>query len=349
LNLESQLLFFFSALGAFNGLFLSLYFAFFTKSKSKALYFLSALLFVISLRVGKSVFFFFYPGTSSLFIQIGLTACFLIGPFLYLYTNKTLHPDRLTRNHWLWHIIPVIVLMAIVGYLYPYRENWKLWRLRSGGILAIILLVQWSTYMFVTLFLSRNLILKLFSKQEKLSSQSVWLLNVVFGNLIIWLAYRISSYTSYIVGAISFSFTLYLSIVLWLFRKNKASIFEQKVKYSNKKLKDAEATQIEEGLNKMMLQESYKNPKLKLSDLAKELDVSSHSLSQYLNDNLQKNFAKYINEYRVKDAEEMLKKNKVLTIEAIGNECGFKSNSSFYAAFKAVNGMTPAQFKKSNS
>ena len=70
MRVEESLLFFFSAIGAFNGFFLSAYFAFFVKHKSAANYFLSALLLMVSIRVTKSVFLVFYPDISSLFVQL---------------------------------------------------------------------------------------------------------------------------------------------------------------------------------------------------------------------------------------------------------------------------------------
>jgi len=60
-------------------------------------------------------------------------------------------------------------------------------------------------------------------------------------------------------------------------------------------------------------------------------------------------FSNYINTHRVKTATQLIQTNTLLTLEAIGNECGFKSNSSFYIAFKKNQGMTPSQFKKSLS
>ena len=349
MNFENQILFFFSALGAFNGLFLSFYFTFSIKNKSKITYFLAALLFVISVRVTKSVFFTFYQGTSSLFIQIGLTACFLIGPLLYFYTKATVKPDSLKGNNWLWHIIPILIFMTVVGILYPYREHWQLWRFITGGIFGVILLIQWSAYVFISMYLVRDTFKALFTKKDKLTNQKIWLLNVVIGNVLIWLFYHISYYTSYIVGAISFSFTLYLSLALWFFRKKKSSIFEPQVKYANKKIERSEAKQISEGLQLLIENERHKDATLKLKDVALELGISTHSLSQYLNDNLEKSFATFINEHRVHAAAKMLEINNLLTIEAIGNECGFRSNSTFYGAFKAIKGITPAQFKKSFS
>ncbi|GMN10664.1 hypothetical protein MTsPCn9_23610 [Croceitalea sp. MTPC9] len=92
--------------------------------------------------------------------------------------------------------------------------------------------------------------------------------------------------------------------------------------------------------------ELYKNPDLKLSDVAKEINISPHFLSQFLNDNLGKGFSLFLNEYRIEAAEKMLWSNQHLTLEAIGQECGFKSNSTFYSAFKKIKGLTPAKFKR---
>ena len=60
----NQLLFFFSALGAFNGFLLALYVAFHAKKKIFANYFLALLLLVLSIRIIKSVFFYFNPQLS---------------------------------------------------------------------------------------------------------------------------------------------------------------------------------------------------------------------------------------------------------------------------------------------
>ncbi|MEG1022929.1 MAG: AraC family transcriptional regulator, partial [Flavobacterium sp.] len=62
-----ELLFFFSALGAFNGIILSLYFFFFTKKKYLTNYFLGMLLFALSVRIAKSVFVYFHPELPKLY------------------------------------------------------------------------------------------------------------------------------------------------------------------------------------------------------------------------------------------------------------------------------------------
>jgi AraC-like DNA-binding protein len=348
MSFDKLVLFFFSAIGAFNGLFLSIYFAFFIKNRSRATYFLSALLFVISVRVTKSVFLIFVPGVSTVFIQVGLSACVLIGPFLYLYVKASVEEKESKKWTWLLHIVPLLIAMILIGIYYPYRQNYHLWRRVPPGIFGFSLVTIWSSYVLYSLYLIRGFLKKLFSKQLKLNSKEKWVLSVTIGNVIICLAYNTSQYTSYIVGAFSFSFVFYLMILLWFFRRNKNLAFlEKQEKYANKKIDKKEALSIEENLEKVIIEKQlFKNQSLKISDVAEELQMVPHLLSQFLNDNLGKSFTFYINEYRVREAEKMLKTADHLTLQAIGSECGFKSNSTFYATFKKVNGMTPAKFKK---
>ena len=60
------------------------------------------------------------------------------------------------------------------------------------------------------------------------------------------------------------------------------------------------------------------------------------------------NFVSFVNSYRIAEAKKLLlDPNKYnLTIEAIGNESGFKSKSAFNGAFKKITGMTPSAFVK---
>ncbi|MEM7084914.1 MAG: AraC family transcriptional regulator [Bacteroidota bacterium] len=349
MNFDQQLLFFFSALGAFNGLFLSLYFAFFIKNRSRATYFLSALIFVISVRVVKSVFLTFYPGTSGLFIQIGLTACFLIGPFLYIYVREVKR-QKIGPSSWLWllHVVPVILGMILIGYFFPYYENRRMWWRVPPGIFGSLLFSQWLLYIIFSGFIVRDSFRRLFRRKEKVTNQDFWVLNVVIGVGVIWLAYNTTQYTSYIVGALSFSFTLYLSLLIWVFKRRKsAQFFAQPVKYAHKRVSANEAVIIKTKLSDLFSKRAlYTNPNLKLKDVASAIEETPHALSEYLNDDLGKSFNEFINGFRVNAAKEMLQSSNHLTIEAIGNECGFKSNSTFYGAFKKDQGMTPAQFKK---
>lgn len=341
----NNLLFLLSAIGGLNGLFLSIYFAFFVKQKSTATYFLAALIAVISVRITKSAFLYFsYQSSIVWFIQIGLIACALIGPFLYLYVHSSSSKKEQKKWLWLLHVVPVITILIALFNIYPYERESTEW----GIIIGKGIYTQWLIYVGLSIYLIKEIIIKLFSKGEKLNNKELWLLNLVFGVAIIWIAYKTSWYTSYIVGALSFSFIFYISALLWILKRKQSGLFfETSAKYNNKTITNKEASAISKKLDKLFEEKKlFKNSSLKLNNLAKEIEVTPHQLSQYLNNNLNKSFNQFINEYRINEAKELIETNSQYTLEAIGYEAGFSSKSTFYATFKKIMGITPAAFKK---
>lgn len=97
--------------------------------------------------------------------------------------------------------------------------------------------------------------------------------------------------------------------------------------------------------------QAYKNPQLKLAQLAEQTQIASHHISQCLNQLLDKNFFEYINTYRVEAVKQQLRDNahQNFTLFAIASECGFNSQSSFYRIFKKITGETPKNFIDNNS
>ena len=339
MNFESQIIFFFSALGAFNGFLLSLYFAFTAKTKKFSNYFLAFLLLVLSIRIIKSVFFYFNRELSNVFIQIGLSACMLIGPFLFLYLKKYTEKQRI---NWAIHVIPFLIGISILGIFYPYVGHRKIW---SQWIVKGIYF-QWLVYIILSYKFIKPIIQKLKTK-DKLKNIDIWLLSIYFGVGFIWLGYNIGAYTSYIVGALSFSFVLYLIVLLLIFKSNKQpTFFEEKEKYKNKDIEDRVLGEIETGLSKIEDNELFLDQHITLAKIAGELGVPKHILSQYLNERLEKSFSTFINELRVEKAKELLHKKTNFTIEGIGYESGFKSKSTFFTAFKKNTGQTPSEYQK---
>jgi len=341
--LESQFLFFFSALGVFNALIISVYFFFYKKPKSLSNYFFGFLLLMLAIRVGKSVFFYFNPDLSGTFLQIGISACSFIGPALYFYLKSVIKPN--ITKEWIYHFLFLFVGIIVIGILYPWEHYPKLWYLYIFNIVYGI----WLLYLIASSFILRSTFKTLFSKTKKLSGLDFWLLSVFIGNLIIFIAYKTSEYTSYIVGALSFSFIFYLLFLLIHFNRKKISIFSPTLKYADKKIEVDEAKLLANNLEYLMESKNlYRDANLKLQDVAKELNMIPHRLSQLLNDNLNKSFTNYINSYRIDEAKKLIKNNSNFTLEAIGYECGFNSKSTFYTAFKKHSGLTPSQYKSKN-
>lgn len=89
---------------------------------------------------------------------------------------------------------------------------------------------------------------------------------------------------------------------------------------------------------------------LQQSDVAAELSISSRKLGELLAKHSNISFPSYVNSMRVAYAKLLLVKpdNSHLSLEAIGENAGFSSKSSFYTIFKKFTGVSPGDFQKNN-
>ena len=347
MEIGTQLLFFFSCLGVFNGFLVSMYFLFILKTKRAQNLFFGLLLLMLSIRIGKSVFHFFLDDLSKVILQIGLSTCFFIGPFLFFYTRSVLRQQTQILRKEVLHLLSLLVIILAIGLIYPYPKRPDLWNPEIvQGIYAV-----WLGYVVASGYLLRDLFPKLFLNTAQITIVQKWLL-VVFGtNVLICLVFNSILYfgfPSYILGPITFSLVFYgLAAFLLFFPKSKTIIEGKKHRYANKKINAREASMLKTKLQQLMVEKHlFKNPALKLPQVANALQVSPHLLSQFLNDNLSRSFSDFVNEYRVEAACKLLETEHNLTIEGIGLEVGFRSKSSFYSAFKKQYGTTPNQFSK---
>lgn len=345
MELSKGMFFFFSALGAFNGLLLSSYFIFFAKRRTVAHYFLGASLLVLSLRVGKSVLFYFDRDLPKIYLQIGLSACFFIGPMLYFFLKSGLNSVKSLPRSWSIHLLLLFLLITSGGIILPYQQHPWVW----NRVYVPIIYSEWAVYVAVSGILMKDVLRKVFFQRVEAKPYDLWLASIYLINVLIFAAFLWAFWGGlpYISAAITFSFALYLSIFILLNRKKNDDLFPNSARIAPKKWSDEEAklwlNQLEQLMDNKQL---FRNPNLKLQDLAQELRLSPHQLSQFLNDHLGKNFTQFINEYRIHEACKLLETDTLLSIEGIGDEVGFNSKSTFFSSFKKVKGLTPAKYRQ---
>ncbi|TKC12886.1 AraC family transcriptional regulator [Pedobacter polaris] len=351
MNLAQQILFFFSALGAFNGFIISIYLLSFKKSKSVTSYFLGLLLLALCLKIGKSFIFYFYPTLPGIYIEIGILGSSFVGPSLFYFIKSALEQNSKVSVLQKWTYLFWALAIVIPSIIIPFDSRPDIWNNYIGTIIS----VQFTVYILLSGWLLRNVFTRLFTAKEKISSTEKLLLSVFIGNVIIPATYKLSVFTFFngpcISGALFFSLILYLNVFLFISRRKTSNLFsnvQDSERYANKKIGGEQALTLTEKLKRIISeQELYKNPDLKLNDLAKKINISSHQLSQLLNDNLGKSFAAYINEYRINEACQLIATNNAIKLEAIGYEVGFNSKSTFYTAFKKLKNTTPTLYKES--
>ncbi len=103
--------------------------------------------------------------------------------------------------------------------------------------------------------------------------------------------------------------------------------------------------------NYMAKKKPYLDPDLNLPQLAGDLNIPSHYLSQVINQNTGHNFYDFINHYRIEEV-----KNRIVdpayqkySILGIAYDAGFNSKSAFNRVFKKITGQTPTHFKKQHA
>lgn len=347
MNIGHQILFFVSTLGAFNGVILSLYLFLIKKRRSTAVIFLYILLLSLSIRIGKSVFLYFNPSLPKIYLQIGLSACFLIGPSLYYFFRSAMAKATHIPHSWKWSWGIQAGILILGGMLVPYQTYPEIW----NNIIVYIIYSQWLIYLIATGFLLKSVLKTFFTMLSTLNDTEKFWVMLFLGNSIIYLAYLLSFASiingMYISGPVLFTLMLYLAIFFNL-SGTKFEVTETAVKTEKRKIAATDAVVWIERLENAILGKAlYKDPNLKLSDLAKAINISVHQLSQLLNDNIGKSFSTYINEYRIHEACRLINTNGHLTFEAIGYEVGYNSKSTFYAAFRKIKATTPALYKES--
>lgn len=332
--LSQHFLFFFAMLGAFNG-FAAASFLWWRARGQATQRWLALLILMVSVRTGKSVAFHFWPGIPKFVLQIGLTACVLIGPCLYFLVRSSqgnaAGPDRVDR----WHIAALLAIVAMVNVGLPYASHVDLWR----HVVTPVIVYSWLGYLLLAtaqLYVHR-------ARLPETPSGSL-LLWSTGGIWIIWIAYYTSGYTSYIVGALSFTFVLAASIVAYLRMRTGQAPIEP---YQDRRIPDAEAAAQLQALAELMARERlHLDPGVTLPRVARRLGMPQTRLSQLLNDNNQTSFKHYLTQLRVAEAKALLRQEPAKPMDLIAGAAGFQSMSTFYSAFKKVEGLTPAAYRQ---
>lgn len=123
----------------------------------------------------------------------------------------------------------------------------------------------------------------------------------------------------------------------------------KKRKYQKSLFNKKELQEYRKNLDKLMLEEEpYLDPNLTLPILADMIEIPSNHLSQLLNEGYGKNFADYVNTYRLEafKAKVADPSQRHLTILALAYDSGFNSKTVFNTYFKKIMGTTPRAYWK---
>ncbi|WP_168171890.1 AraC family transcriptional regulator [Algoriphagus sp. A40] len=98
----------------------------------------------------------------------------------------------------------------------------------------------------------------------------------------------------------------------------------------------------------LVVEEIYLQQGLTVGEFAKKLGVQARIVTEILNKLYGHSFKELTNMYRVEYAKEKIEEGflDLYTVEALGNEAGFSSRTTFFNVFKREIGVCPSEFWK---
>ncbi|HEX6180484.1 MAG TPA: AraC family transcriptional regulator [Chitinophagaceae bacterium] len=98
----------------------------------------------------------------------------------------------------------------------------------------------------------------------------------------------------------------------------------------------------------MYKKKPFLKPGYTIKDLSEELGMPSYQLSSFINHRLGMNFSDYLNQFRIKYCEEIIKREGggKLNLQQLAARCGFQNRNTFTTAFKKFTGRTPSEYTK---
>ena len=97
----------------------------------------------------------------------------------------------------------------------------------------------------------------------------------------------------------------------------------------------------------MMTSELWKDPEMSIGVAAVRLQVAETRLSRALNQGAGVSFSEWINRRRIEEATRRLRESETeQSILDLAFECGFNSKASFNRWFRAVEGITPSEYRQ---
>lgn len=257
---------------------------------------------------------------------------FLAPPMFFFFSRATLLPEAPARPVLLLHLAPLLLNFV------PRYE-----------VAITVMFVIGTGYSF---WLS-NLILGMRAQRKRFHFEIFFFALFSVSALFVLLLGLSMSYIDhawfylFYANSIGLCFILIVGALL-VFPDLMAELAEAaKLSYAATTLKDVDIDGCVEKLKQLMtVSRMYQNESLSLAMLAEAMELTPHQLSELVNRQFGVNFSRYIREQRVEAAKLILVREPKSSVLSIGLEAGFGTQSSFYAAFNEITGMSPGAYRK---
>ncbi|WP_165778774.1 AraC family transcriptional regulator [Leptospira perolatii] len=290
-------------------------------------------------------------------MDLHIPAIFLIGPLAYLYFQN-LSGNKIDVLPWI-HFIPSIlsVLIMLPFYLKSHAAKVEfLEQPQSGDIYMWMIPTLLGSGTVLNFFYPSQLLLKLrrwrgFTPHDK---------RIVFTPFFTLYATTLVLLLLFVVAQIFFmqlfsiaacGVTTLLCAVFLIHSANAdlgISLRRQvsAARYAESRISGIDVDSVVQRMEELMSEERvYLDENLSLGNLAKKLKINSHQLSEILNSRMRKNFRNYVADFRLREAERLLKEESERSVLSIIYSSGFNSKSAFHKLFQEKYGCNPTEFR----
>jgi AraC-like DNA-binding protein len=283
---------------------------------------------------------------------------FAFGPLLYFYVKSLTRSNYRLRGLDFLHFVPVACQFGLYLFLnfqdYVFKRNYWLevhepitYRIEFDG--TFISLALYCFLAFIMTKRYQNSLQENYSNQDQIRLN--WLVTILLLMIMICIQWFIEVilrdfYHSYY----EFNYSIFLLGLLTLFLA-MVSLYQSDLNHIDFVQRDHSITQFDSKLSqlivdKMESEKLYLDPDLNLKTLSASCNLPSRTVSQHINQDLNKTFHDFVNHYRIEDVKHKLNEGlfENYTILSIAFDCGFNSKASFNRVFKQQTGVTPSEY-----
>ena len=263
----------------------------------------------------------------------------LQGVFLYLYTGFLFQKIQLKASLG-FHFLPFFFFSVMI---IRFGED------IINGPLVVSLILSGIIYIYLSIRIIGGF-------GSFFQQNNHWLKILITGLGLVWLTFIVVGMINHVFDfapirheAIFLSVNLFVFAIGYFGLKEGHILQEPRIigKYNSSPLNVDDFDQIKNRLDLLMEEKQiFLNPGFKIGDLARELSVPTHHLSQYFSAALNTNYYDYINSLRVGKLKSQIADGKLETLSLLGLafDCGFNSKATLNRVFKKHTGQTPSEY-----
>jgi len=361
MNPKLDILSFINLFGALNGFFFAVIIVKMRRGNPKTNRYAALLLGTLAIIAGGS--FCAYSGYFRIFPKLQKVFSpflFTLGPLYFFYVRSLLRGDRPGTKMRALHFVPALLNIAYNIPFYLKSDAEKAAGLALGitpsvRVIRILALAHFLIYLSLILREMRGF--QAAAREQFASPSRMKVHWIIYLGLAMGTTLLINVIPDLPIPIVSF-FGIFWEALLIVFLAYKGltqpalfldeSLWSRSIKPDPSPIPESRQLEYLKRLTDFMAGEKpYLDPELTLNALAEKLRMPANHCSFLINRHLNLNFFHFVNRYRIEEFKRRLRDGtRPRTILETALEVGFNSKSTFNAAFKQSEGLTPSQYLK---